>query len=204
MYRKLLKPFFDFLFALFLLVIFSPFMIVLFFLLAISNQGNPIFIQQRPGFKAKPFYLIKFKTMNNKKDKNGNLLPDEKRLNRFGKMIRKTSLDELPQLINVLKGDLSLIGPRPLLMEYLPLYSAQQMKRHDVKPGISGWSQVNGRNLLSWEKRFELDLYYVDHLSLNLDLLIAFKTINQVFRAKGVSSSTSATMEKFEGRNHVK
>lgn len=203
MYKNFLKTVFDFLAALVMLIIFSPVILVLMVLLAINHQGNPIFFQQRPGYKGKPFRIIKFKTMNNTRDAQGNFLPDEKRMNWFSRLVRKTSLDELPQLINVLKGDLSMIGPRPLLMEYLPLYSAQQMKRHDVKPGITGWAQVNGRNLLSWDDRFTLDIFYVDHLSFLLDLKIVMLTSIHVFRAKGISSATSATMEKFSGSKNT-
>ncbi len=168
-------------------------------MLAFANNGKVWFIQERPGRHAKPFYIFKFKTMNDRKDKNGELLPDSVRLTPIGKFIRKTSIDELPQLINVLKGDISLIGPRPLLMEYLPLYNSTQMRRHEVRPGISGWAQVNGRNTISWEKKFDYDIYYVDNLSFALDFKIFFLTIYNIVKSDGISSDTSATMEKFKG-----
>ena len=153
----------------------------------------------RPGKQGKVFKVIKFKTMNDKRDKNGNLLSDEKRLTGVGKFIRKTSLDEIPQLLNVIKGDMSLIGPRPLLVEYLPLYSELQKRRHEVKPGITGWAQINGRNAISWEQKFEYDVWYVDHISFLLDLRISFLTIKKVFKSEGINSQTAATMEKFKG-----
>ena len=166
-------------------------------LLAIANQGKPFFIQPRPGKGGNIFYVIKFKTMNDKKGEDGKLLPDEKRLTPIGKLVRKTSIDELPQLINIIKGDMSFIGPRPWLVEYLPLYNTYQKRRHEVKPGISGWAQVNGRNLLGWKDRFDYDIYYVDHLSLFLDIKILYKTIINIFTAKGISSENQATMEPF-------
>ncbi len=199
MYQKVFKRIFDFIAALIGLIIALPFILIIFILLAIANRGKAFFVQKRPGYKGRPFKVIKFKTMNDKKDSSGNLLPDGKRLTKVGRIVRKLSLDELPQLFNVLMGDLSLVGPRPLLMEYLPLYSEEQSRRHDVKPGITGWAQVNGRNLLSWEEKFELDVYYVDHISFGLDIKIIFKTVGKVFKAEGVSSETSPTMEKFKG-----
>ncbi len=168
------------------------------------NDGKPFFCQIRPGLKGKLFSLIKFKTMNDKTDDEGNLLPDYKRLTPVGKLIRSTSLDELPQLFNVLKGDMSLVGPRPLLKKYLGRYSAEQALRHEVKPGITGWAQVNGRNSISWEKKFELDLYYVSHISLWLDLKILGLTLWKVIRRKGVSAPQSNTMPEFMGTKEKK
>jgi len=166
------------------------------------KMGSPVFFnQQRPGFKAQPFYVSKFRTMTDAKDEDGELLPDEKRLPMFGKFLRKTSLDELPQLFNVLKGDLSFVGPRPLLMEYLPLYNEGQMRRHDVKPGITGWAQVNGRNAISWDERFLLDVWYVENQSFILDLKILWLTALKVFKRDGVSAAGHATMPKFTGNN---
>jgi sugar transferase EpsL len=156
-------------------------------------------VQQRPGLHGKPFNIIKFKTMNDRRDSRGELLSDAVRLTKVGRVVRKTSVDELPQLINVLKGDISLIGPRPLLMEYLPLYNPQQARRHQVKPGITGWAQVNGRNMTTWEKRFGYDIYYVDHLSFALDVKIFFLTILKILQGEGISGENSATMEKFRG-----
>ena len=164
-----------------------------------TNNGKPFFFQARPGLYGKIFKVIKFKTMNDRKDKSGNLLPDDKRLTGIGAFIRKTSLDEIPQLLNVIKGDMSLIGPRPLLTEYLPLYDKVQIRRHEVKPGITGWAQVNGRNAISWEKKFEYDVWYVDHLSFLLDVKILFLTLQKVFKSEGISSATAATMERFTG-----
>lgn len=164
-----------------------------------ANNGKPFFFQLRPGKNAKLFNIIKFKTMNDKKDSNGELLPDHKRLTKVGAFVRKTSLDEIPQLINVIKGDMSLIGPRPLLPEYLPLYSKEQMRRHEVKPGITGWAQVNGRNAISWQEKFKLDVWYVNHVNFSLDLKIILLTIKKVLVKEGISSATSVTMEKFLG-----
>jgi lipopolysaccharide/colanic/teichoic acid biosynthesis glycosyltransferase len=199
MYRNFIKPLFDALIALIILVVLSPVILLTAVLLFIANNGKPFFFQQRPGKHGRIFRIVKFKTMNDKKDAQGNLLPDADRLTLIGKIVRKSSLDELPQLINVLKGDMSLVGPRPLLVEYLPLYNAQQMRRHDVKPGITGWAQVNGRNSISWEDKFRHDVYYVDHVSLALDVRILFMTVAKVFRAKGVNQTDITTMEKFKG-----
>lgn len=163
------------------------------------NKGFPFFVQRRPGKGEKIFRLIKFRTMTNARDANGELLPDDKRLTRFGTMIRKTSLDEIPQLINVIKGDMSLIGPRPLLIEYLPRYSAIQKRRHEVRPGITGWAQVNGRNAISWERKFELDVWYVDHLNLKLDIRILMLTLKKVVKPEGISQEGHATMPVFKG-----
>lgn len=174
-------------------------MLIITLFLAVANQGNPFFRQLRPGLNGKVFVLIKFKTMNDRNDAAGQLLPDAERLTTLGKIIRKTSLDELPQLWNVLNGDMSLIGPRPLLVEYLSLYNKQQSKRHAVRPGITGWAQVNGRNALSWEEKFKYDVWYVENLSLALDAKIIWITLIKVLRGEGITSDTSATMERFKG-----
>ena len=200
MYKLFFKRIIDFLTALIGLILASPILLVLIIILSISNRGSCFFFQKRPGKSGKIFKVIKFKTMNDKKDDQGNLLSDEKRLTNLGKFVRKTSLDELPQLINVLKGDMSLIGPRPLLPEYLTLYNPIQRKRHDVKPGITGWAQVNGRNAISWEKKFELDVWYVEHLSFKLDAKILFKTILKVIKSEGINTANQATTTKFTGK----
>lgn len=166
-----------------------------------SNRGTPFFTQTRPGLHGKMFRVIKFKTMNDKTGAKGNLLPDNIRLTKMGRFVRKTSLDEIPQLINVIKGDMSLIGPRPLLVDYLKLYTPEQRRRHDVRPGITGWAQINGRNTISWREKFQYDLYYVDNLTFALDLRIFFMTILKVFKAEGISGRGVATAEKFNGYN---
>jgi lipopolysaccharide/colanic/teichoic acid biosynthesis glycosyltransferase len=163
------------------------------------NRGNPFFLQQRPGKNGRIFLLMKFKTMNDLKDANGNLLPDEKRITSFGSFIRKTSLDEIPQLINVIKGDMSLIGPRPLLVEYLPLYTPWQNRRHEVRPGMTGWAQVNGRNAITWEKKFELDVWYVDNITIKMDILILLLTLKKIIKSEGISQHGHATMPFFKG-----
>jgi lipopolysaccharide/colanic/teichoic acid biosynthesis glycosyltransferase len=201
LYKGLIKPFFDKLFALVLLVLTSPFIIITAIVLFIQNRGDIFFLQERPGKNAKPFRIIKFKTMRDAFDSAGNPLPDHVRLTKLGTLIRSLSLDELLQLINALKGEMSLIGPRPLLMKYLPFYSPEQMRRHDVKPGISGWAQVNGRNAISWTEKFKLDVYYADHLSFSIDLKILFMTIKNILLRKGISSLGHATMEEFRGNN---
>lgn len=194
-----MKRVFDIVLALVLIVLFLPFYIVV-SVLILLKMGKPIlFKQQRPGYKEKIFGIYKFRTMTNEKDLNGNLLPDEQRLLGLGKFIRSTSLDELPQLFNVLKGEMSFVGPRPLLVEYLPLYNAKQRRRHDVLPGITGWAQVNGRNAISWEQKFEYDVWYVDNQSFLLDLKIMWMTFLKVINRSGVNSKTSVTMDKFEG-----
>jgi lipopolysaccharide/colanic/teichoic acid biosynthesis glycosyltransferase len=169
--------------------------------LSIANSGKPFFFQKRPGKHEKIFSIIKFKTMNDKKDAQGNLLNDAERLTPIGAFVRKTSLDEIPQLINVLKGDMSLIGPRPLLIQYLPLYNEQQKRRHEVRPGITGWAQVNGRNAISWEQKFEYDVWYVDHCSFSTDVKILLKTIEKVFKGEGINQQGQATAEAFKGSN---
>lgn len=199
MYRTCFKRLIDIIISLAGLIVAFPILLLSAILLFFNNKGNAFFIQKRPGLHGKPFNIIKFKTMNDQKDEKGELLPDHARLTSLGSFIRKTSLDELPQLINVLKGDISLIGPRPLLMEYLPLYSIEQARRHEVRPGITGWAQVNGRNTLTWEKKFAYDVYYVDHLSLRMDLKIFFLTIYKILKSEGISSATNITMEKFSG-----
>ncbi|SKC82939.1 sugar transferase [Ohtaekwangia koreensis] len=199
MYVSILKPFFDRLTAFAVLIIASPILVLSVILLWFANKGNVWFLQERPGKDGKIFKVIKFKTMTDERDAQGNLLPDDRRLTAVGKFVRKTSLDELPQMINVLKGDMSIVGPRPLLVEYLPLYNQQQRRRHEVKPGITGWAQVNGRNTLNWPERFACDVWYVDRISFALDIKILFLTIVKVFKAEGVSSGTSVTMEKFRG-----
>ena len=197
-YLHSIKPTIDFLLSLFLLAILSPLIIIIIILLFFANNGKVFFIQKRPGKDEKIFSLLKFKTMNDSKDTCGNLLPDYKRLTFIGNIIRKLSFDELLQFINVIKGDMSLIGPRPLLIEYLPLYNAKQKKRHNVKPGITGWAQVNGRNAISWEDKFNLDIWYVENISFYLDMKIFIMTILKIFKRDGITSVTSATMEKFE------
>ena len=201
MYRAGLKYCFDFLISLIGFLFLSPIFLIIIVLLTFANKGEPFFFQNRPGKKGKIFKVIKFKTMNDSKDKEGNLLPDEKRLTKIGLFVRKISIDEIPQLLNVIKGDMSLVGPRPLLVEYLELYNDDQKRRHDVKPGISGWAQVNGRNAISWEKKFNYDVWYVDNISFLLDMKILFLTIKKVFKKEGISSSTSVTMERFTGSN---
>jgi undecaprenyl phosphate N,N'-diacetylbacillosamine 1-phosphate transferase len=199
MYKHNFKRVLDFSIALIGLILLSPIFIIATIALLFANQGKPFFFQQRPGLHGKIFSIIKFKTMNDRKDEQGNLLSDRERLTKIGAFVRKTSIDELPQLLNVLKGDMSLIGPRPLLPSYLPLYSVEQNRRHNVKPGITGWAQVNGRNAISWTEKFKLDVWYVDHLSFTLDFRIIILTLKKVLLREGISSSTSVTMEKFNG-----
>lgn len=196
------KRFIDFTIALLALITLSPLLIVVTVALFVANKGQPFFFQQRPGLNEAIFRIIKFKTMNDEKDAEGQLLPDAERITKVGNFVRQTSLDELPQLINVLKGDMSLIGPRPLLPQYLPLYNEVQKRRHNVRPGITGWAQVNGRNAISWAEKFEHDVYYVDNISFKLDLKILFMTIQKVFAREGISSDTSVTMERFTGNNN--
>jgi lipopolysaccharide/colanic/teichoic acid biosynthesis glycosyltransferase len=198
-YRNFLKRLFDFIVSLIAFSLLLPLFILVTALLYIANQGSPFFVQPRPGKNGRIFKLVKFKTMNDKKDAAGNLLPDADRLTAIGKFIRKTSLDEIPQLINVIKGEMSLIGPRPLLVEYLPLYSDTQKRRHEVRPGITGWAQVNGRNAIGWQQKFELDVWYVDNVSIMLDCKIALFTIMKVVKSEGVSQQGHVTMTKFQG-----
>ncbi len=199
MYKKVLKRFIDFMSAVLGLITLSPVFILVAVVLAIQNHGKPFFFQVRPGKNEKLFRIVKFKTMNDKKDNKGNLLPDEKRLTKVGQLIRKTSLDEIPQLINVIKGDMSLIGPRPLLTEYLPLYNDFQKKRHNLRPGITGWAQVNGRNAISWQEKFKFDVWYVDNITFALDLKIIAMTIKKVFKSEGITKQGEATTTKFKG-----
>lgn len=201
MYKFFLKRIIDFLIALIGLIVLSPVFIVVMILLYFANQGKPFFFQARPGLNEKIFKIIKFKTMNDKKDSQGNYLPDSERLTPVGSFIRQTSLDELPQLINVLKGDMALIGPRPLLPQYLSLYSESQKRRHSIRPGITGWAQVNGRNAISWTKKFELDVWYVDHLSLVTDCRVVLLTLKKVIIREGINQADQATVESFKGNN---
>lgn len=199
MYEVLIKRPFDFLMALFALVILFP-VLVMTAIIVRFRLGSPVlFKQKRPGIYGQPFMIMKFRTMTDERDKDGNLLPDEKRLTSFGKFLRSTSLDELPELFNVLRGDMSLVGPRPLLMQYLDRYSYEQARRHEVKPGITGWAQINGRNAISWEDRFKLDLYYVDNLSPWLDFKILFLTVFKVVKREGITEEGHATMTEFMG-----
>jgi lipopolysaccharide/colanic/teichoic acid biosynthesis glycosyltransferase len=198
-YKRIFKRPLDLFGSFLLLIILSPVIIVMTIILSFTNSGNPFFIQARPGLHGKNFFLIKFKTMNDKKDESGKLKPDEKRMTRFGNMIRNKSIDEIPQFINVLKGDMSLVGPRPLLIEYMQLYNDFQRHRHDLKPGITGLAQIKGRNELSWEQKFEYDVWYVENVSFLLDCEILIKTVGMVFKSNGISSGTSVTMEKFKG-----
>src|SRR5690606_38265062 len=202
MYKNYFKRLLDFLAAFFGLVLLSPIFIIVMVGLYLANQGKPFFFQARPGKQERIFKIIKFKTMNDKKDAQGNLLSDAERFTPIGAFVRKTSLDEIPQLINVLKGDMSLIGPRPLLPQYLPLYSEEQKKRHKVRPGITGWAQVNGRNAISWKRKFEYDVWYVDHLSFLLDMKILLLTIKKVFVRDGISAEGQATIEVFKGNQN--
>ena len=201
MYKKYFKRLFDFIIALVALILLSPVFIVVTIGLYIANNGKPFFFQKRPGLNERIFKIIKFKSMNDKKDANGNLLPDAERLTKVGSFVRKTSLDEIPQLINVLKGDMSLIGPRPLLVQYLPLYNDFQKQRHMVRPGITGWAQVNGRNAISWKQKFEYDVYYVNHLSLKLDLKILLMTVEKVIKTEGINQTEDRPMMPFDGKN---
>jgi lipopolysaccharide/colanic/teichoic acid biosynthesis glycosyltransferase len=199
MYKTILKLTFDFIVALVGIILLSPILFLVIIGLYIANQGKPFFFQLRPGKNGAIFKIIKFKTMNDKKDFDGKLLSDELRLTKMGKFVRKTSLDELPQLINVVMGDMSLIGPRPLLPQYLPLYTPEQNRRHEVKPGITGWAQVNGRNAISWDKKFELDVWYVNNISFKTDLKILLLTVFKVIKKEGINSATTATIEPFTG-----
>ena len=209
LYRQFFKRFYDFVLSLIAIVVLSPLLLILTIVGAIAMRGNPFFTQLRPGKKDKNgnekiFRLIKFRTMSNKKDADGNLLPDELRLNKYGKFLRSTSLDELGELINILKGDMSIVGPRPLLVKYLPLYNDEQRRRHNVRPGLTGYAQSHGRNAISWEEKFELDDYYVDHYSLWLDVKIIFKTLFVVLKHDGISSELSVTIDDFTGTNRDK
>ncbi len=201
MYVRLIKPMCDVILAIVLLVCLSPIILGAMILLSIANRGSVFFTQPRPGKGERVFHVIKFKTMNDRRDEEGNLLSDAERLTAVGRFIRSTSIDELPQIFNVLKGDMSFIGPRPLLMEYIPLYTPEQRRRHEVKPGISGWAQVNGRNAISWEQKFKLDIWYVDHVSWLTDVKIFWLTIYNILRRKDISQQGHVTMEIFNGKN---
>ena len=202
MYKFFLKRLLDFSISLVVLIVISPLLLVITIWLHFANKGaGAFFFQERPGKDGKIFKVIKFKTMTDERDADGNLLPDAERLTKVGKFVRSTSIDELPQLINVLKGDMALIGPRPLLVQYLPLYSPEQARRHEVRPGISGWAQCHGRNAISWTEKFKLDVWYVDHVSLITDLKVIFITIKNVLMRKDINSATAATIEAFNGHN---
>ena len=202
MYKHVFKRLIDFILVFLVLAIIWPMLFLITLWLHFANKGaGAFFTQERPGKNGRIFKVIKFKTMTDERNANGDLLPDADRLTKVGRFVRSTSVDELPQLFNVLKGDMALIGPRPLLPQYLPLYSKEQARRHEVRPGITGWAQVNGRNAISWKKKFELDVWYVDHCSFSLDLKIIFLTIKKVFVREGISSDTSVTMEPFTGNN---
>lgn len=206
MYKNFLKRVFDFIIVLCVLLVIWPFLLIVTILLLIFNEGaGAFFLQERPGYKGKPFKIIKFKTMNEKKGPDGKLLPDVQRITKFGSFVRKMSIDELPQLINVLKGDMAIIGPRPLLMQYLPLYSKEQARRHDVRPGITGWAQCHGRNNLSWTKKFELDVWYVDHVSFKTDVEIIWTTAMKVLKRADIDNENveekKYTTPLFDGTN---
>ncbi|OCR19800.1 UDP-galactose phosphate transferase [Helicobacter pullorum] len=199
MYKNLIKPILDFILAFLLIIVFSPIILIVALLIKLKLGSPILFTQERPGLNGKIFRIYKFRTMSDERDSKGDLLSDELRLKGFGKLIRKSSLDELPQLFNVLKGEMSFVGPRPLLVEYLELYNQEQAKRHNVKPGITGWAQVNGRNAISWEEKFKLDVYYVEHISFMLDCKILYMTFFKVLKRKDINSNTNITMEKFTG-----
>lgn len=199
LYEKYIKRLLDFILSLCALVVLSPLLLVLSALGIVKMKGNPFFSQERPGWHEKIFRLYKFRTMTNEKDKNGELLPDEKRLIPYGQFLRSTSLDELPELWNILKGDMSIIGPRPLLVKYLPLYNDEQHHRHDVRPGLTGYAQSHGRNTVTWEDKFKMDIWYTRNVSFHVDLSIFFRTIMAVLKREGISSESSATMEEFQG-----
>lgn len=202
MYKHFFKRLIDFILSLLALIVLSPILLIV-ALLVRTKLGSPvIFKQERPGLNEKIFTLYKFRTMTDAKDEQGNLLPDEIRLTKFGKLLRSTSLDELPELFNILKGDMAIVGPRPLLVRYLPLYNEHQKHRHDVRPGFTGWAQCNGRNAISWEEKFDLDVYYTKHVSLLLDIKIILKTVRVVLFREGISSETSVTMEEFRGSSN--
>ena len=201
MYAKYFKRIIDFCLSLLGIIVLSPILVILMILGALFMRGNPFFTQLRPGKDEKIFKLIKFRTMDNRKDTNGNLLPDDVRLNKYGRLLRSTSLDELPELFNILKGDMAIVGPRPLLVQYLPLYTEKQRKRHNVLPGLTGLAQVNGRNSISWTEKFMLDVQYVDNITFITDLKILVLTVKSVLLHEGISSATSDTMEDFNGYN---
>ncbi|MGB3775420.1 MAG: sugar transferase [Leeuwenhoekiella sp.] len=199
MYVSIIKPFLDIFCATIAFILLFPIFLIVSILLYRSNDGSPFFYQPRPGLNGKVFNIIKFKSMNDKKDASGKLLPDHERITKLGAFVRKTSLDEIPQLLNVIKGQMSIVGPRPLRVAYLPLYNKEQQRRHLVRPGITGWAQINGRNTISWEEKFKYDVWYVDHIGFGLDLKIIFQTIEKVFKSEGISASEEVTMEEFKG-----
>ena len=199
MYRKFFKRFLDIVLSFCAIVVLSPVLLVLMALGAFYMKGNPFFVQQRPGMNEKIFKMIKFRTMSNERDSDGKLLPDEVRLNKYGRFLRSTSLDELPELLNILKGDMSIVGPRPLLVKYLPLYNEEQRPRHDVRPGLTGYAQAHGRNAISWEEKFEMEVWYVRNISFRTDVQILLDTVKAVLNRSGISAEGSATMEEFRG-----
>ena len=201
MYKNYIKQLLDFIITLLVVILISPFLLVISFFLIIQNKGTPFFYQVRPGQHQEAFKIIKFKTMTDEKDASGNLLPDNDRMTKLGKIIRSFSIDELPQLFNVIKGDMSLVGPRPLLFKYIPLFSETQLRRHEVRPGITGWAQVNGRNSISWTRKFELDVEYVEKVSFAFDVKILWLTVMKVIKREGVNQSTSRPMQPFDGKN---
>lgn len=201
MYKNFIKRILDFFISLIGLIVLSPLFIILIILGFIFMSGNPFFVQERPGKNEKIFKLIKFRSMSNKKDKEGKLLPDEVRLNKYGRLLRKTSLDEIPELINILKGDMAIVGPRPLLVKYLPRYNVEQRHRHDVRPGLTGYAQAHGRNALTWEDRFAMDVWYTKNVTFITDVKILIDTVKTVLKHEGISSETSVTMEEFMGNN---
>ncbi len=202
MYRSLFKRFFDIVFSMFGLIVASPVLLLVTIWLTFANKGAGVFFtQERPGKDTKVFKLIKFKTMTNERDENGNLLPDRERITNIGAFLRSTSMDELPQLLNIIKGDMSFIGPRPLLVQYLPLYNKEQARRHEVRPGMSGWAQCHGRNSISWTEKFRYDVWYVDNISLKTDLIVIYLTIKKVLKREGINSPDNTTMEYFNGHN---
>jgi undecaprenyl phosphate N,N'-diacetylbacillosamine 1-phosphate transferase len=201
MYKLFFKRILDVCLSAIVLILTSPIFLFTYLILFIQNKGSAFFYQERPGLNQQPFHIIKFKTMTDDRDANGKLLPDIERITQFGGWVRKLSIDELPQLINVLKGDMSLIGPRPLLFKYIPLYSKEQLRRHEVRPGITGWAQVNGRNSISWTKKFEFDFYYVDHVSFFLDVKIVLLTIKKILQREGINQSQERPMMPFDGTN---
>jgi lipopolysaccharide/colanic/teichoic acid biosynthesis glycosyltransferase len=203
MYKAFSKRLIDLIVSILGILVLSPLVLIITFILFFSNNGRPFFTQLRPGKNEELFKIVKFKTMNDKKDEHGNLLPDKDRITKVGLFVRRTSLDEIPQLLNVISGSMSLVGPRPLLIHYLPLYSEEQKKRHLVKPGITGWAQVNGRNAISWQQKFEYDVWYVNHCSFFLDMKILWLTLVKVIQREGISSGTSATMEAFTGNESL-
>ncbi|WP_299987994.1 sugar transferase [uncultured Pontibacter sp.] len=203
-YNRYFKRPLDLMLSLMAFIVLLPVFLVVTLLLVIANDDKPFFLQQRPGKNGRIFRVIKYKTMNDRRDEHGELLSDAERLTSIGAFVRKTSLDEIPQLLNVIKGDMSLIGPRPLLVEYLPLYNKTQQRRHEVRPGITGWAQINGRNAISWEEKFRYDVWYVDNISFWLDVKIFFKTIGKVFKSEGISAEGVATMKRFRGSDYAK